>query len=275
MDNGNEMQPLAGSQDEPADGQGGGEEDPVLACGIGSCCCCLLIGLFVLCYSNSPDLSCSSESGMGWNGVIPPMTKSQRPTENRWFRNDVDVFNTQLSNETVIGRWTSAKRWFSGKAYVYSMVVGDAEQVVLKAEVPTGWNWDQSHDFQLYICSDSSQRYKINEDVSAKYKFVIGSKTRNYAISSPAGVKIAESIHEKSDLFTFGGAHWAVDIKAPTGQALAKIEQQSYAETSWFDHKSYSATNYQPEFLPNEVVSFLSAVFDLIKQDQEDEDNND
>ncbi|CAE8619838.1 unnamed protein product [Polarella glacialis] len=178
------------------------------------------------------------------------------------FWNQVDVYDEAVCNTTVIGYWTDVDllfRLFSQYVYFDSSRGG----AVLEAWQP--WGFYMGKRFHLWRCAGAGVEYFIEEDWWARPRFNWDASTK-FNIKKSTGEIVATSQHKISNVWSFGQAAWEGTIESPSGDLIAVMKQDppwsSGFMSLWIWRKWYTK-NLMPDLLPNEVVSFLAAVYDI------------
>ncbi|CAJ1383139.1 unnamed protein product [Effrenium voratum] len=81
----------------------------------------------------------------------------------------------------------------------------------------------------------------------------------------PSGKLVAKSQHKVQDMWSLK-AYWTASLESPAGTAIATLRQETPV-INWFFYgtQKWLMANQRPDLLPNEVVSFLAAVYDIDK----------
>eukprot|EP00930_Biecheleria_cincta_P051584 TRINITY_DN36785_c0_g1_i1.p1 TRINITY_DN36785_c0_g1~~TRINITY_DN36785_c0_g1_i1.p1 ORF type:complete len:294 (+),score=31.54 TRINITY_DN36785_c0_g1_i1:52-882(+) len=213
--------------------------------------------------------SCNAEQGtneLHWNQMIhASTTKSTKAVQLvTLFWDEVDVFDTAVSNTTKIGYWSDLELFFGMvRRYAYTYSSESGQKVVMEAVEP--WGLYAGMRFDLWQCDGTGPEYMLYEDWFAEPWFTWDSKVKIYNIYKGAGFEhIAVSTHEKTDLISFGGSHWKTTISTPSGEVLAHLVQENFWQKGWSAYPSYYSVNLRPDRVPNELVSFMSAIFELL-----------
>jgi hypothetical protein len=284
-----EMSKFSDSEEDSQDEEGGVREalgtsvDKRRASLIGAGCCCLcccvvlggIIATNVALLSKHATCSENSgETGMGWNQILPSNATSQMEYKLfSWFWHQVDVYPGERRNaseeEKKIGFWMDLNLILDLQSR-YAYVNEATEEVQLEARTP--WGFYLGHRYDIWLCQNQEQQYQIEEDYWSRPWFD-WSKTRKYNIKK-AGVIVATSEHHKEDVWSFRGDHWEASVTSTSGQRVAAISQESQSDAGWFQYQRWRSENFLPDIIPNEVVSFLAAVYDINRAKKQEQKQN-
>lgn len=208
---------------------------------------------------------CSSETTSADWGVIPATTSSQRQifAWSNLFYQDVDVFNPIKSNDTRIGYWTDADMFFGlMKNFAYTSVSRYGETLLIRARKP--WGLYLGRRYELWRCGQPGPEYLVQEDWFGRGWNPFNPQFTYNIIEANSGRTIAISNHTISNIWTFGDAHWHIDIGSPGGIQVASLDQESFnVKSSIFSVPRWYTLNMHPEIVPSEVASFIAAVTDI------------
>ena len=232
--------------------------------------CCLCCGLFFLFGAEgiawARQASCNMEQGdqgISWNVVIPPKTTTQMQNGfmTSWLWHQVDVYNENATSTPMIGYWSNLDLFF-GLLQKYAYVQSDVP-TALEAWQPWGFYFGQR--YHVWTCSSLFREYYIEEDYWARPWFSLNAQKIFNIREMPSGVLVARSQHQVADVFSLG-AHWVATVETLAGDAIATLRQEP-PWTWWFlfTYQKWHVENHRPDLLPNEVVSFLAAVYDIDK----------
>eukprot|EP00449_Zooxanthella_nutricula_P002006 CAMPEP_0198509738 /NCGR_PEP_ID=MMETSP1462-20131121/13748_1 /TAXON_ID=1333877 /ORGANISM="Brandtodinium nutriculum, Strain RCC3387" /LENGTH=251 /DNA_ID=CAMNT_0044239049 /DNA_START=140 /DNA_END=892 /DNA_ORIENTATION=- len=228
--------------------------------------------------------SCSSLDGMeiaDWNTMMPANTTMQYlPKFFSFFYHQVDVLDTHGSHVGPVGYWTDLNLFFG---FVNSFVYTDSrgtDRVVMEARAPWGLYLGLRYD--LWRCAgDHEDSYQVTEDYWAKPWFFnwnsekvfnivdkrswdtvakVHSRTENKNPFFPGS--IAKFMHQKHIIVT--------DLK---DDKIAEVIQESQLHAG-FRNRRFFSVNARPDIVPNEVVSFLGAVWEINEAKASESDND-
>lgn len=235
-------------------------------------CCILLLVLFVPLtaefYAWNRLSSCHAQQGVGgvrWNAILPPTTMSQKPIKfSQIFYTEVDVFDDSKSNDTKIGYWTNVDMFFGMfRMYAYSDMTTGSERILLQAKQPWfTFRWGKT--YKLWLCSETGQSYSIEEDVWAEpwFQFLNPEKIYNIRVADTQQL-VGTAKYSRSNAWSLWDAAWGASISAADGTVLSTVQQETLASAGWWSHPRWFSQNFQPSATPNELVSFLAAVYDI------------
>eukprot|EP00928_Gymnodinium_smaydae_P020819 TRINITY_DN18050_c0_g1_i1.p1 TRINITY_DN18050_c0_g1~~TRINITY_DN18050_c0_g1_i1.p1 ORF type:complete len:286 (-),score=41.62 TRINITY_DN18050_c0_g1_i1:246-1103(-) len=213
--------------------------------------------------------SCASEQGtnlLHWNQMIPTQTTktTKVPRAFTFFYDEMDVFDSSVSNTSKIGYWTDMHLfhgWIRRYAYVRSQPTGD--QVVMEAMEPFGLYFGKR--FELWQCDGTGPEYFLKEDIFNEPWFQWNSAVQIYNIYNGKGVHLAISQHVLSNMLSWGNTYWNTTIVTPQGEIVSHLVQETWNQAGWnvWQPPSYFSKNLRPDILPNEVVSFMASIFEL------------
>ncbi|CAJ1383138.1 unnamed protein product [Effrenium voratum] len=235
------------------------------------CCgvfCCLWI-LFITVGSEvvawNRQASCSGKEGDGriqWNAVLPPETATaMRLGIPSLLWHQVDVFNGSTADGQKLGYWSNVDL-FLGNVQKYAYVV-DGEGALLEGWRP--WGVYLGSRYHLWLCSSLVREYAIEEDWWGRPWWSFGTDKIFNIIERPSGKLVAKSQHKVQDMWSLK-AYWTASLESPAGTAIATLRQETPV-INWFFYgtQKWLMANQRPDLLPNEVVSFLAAVYDIDK----------
>lgn len=239
-----------------------------------TCCCaflCLLVLSMLLLIPIGEGFAwyrisqCSSEAHSANWDMIPPASASEMKTWSftNLFWKEVDIFDVSKSNSSRIGYWADADVLFGlFSNFAYSTVSPSGEHPVIRAYKPFGLYLGKR--YELWRCSKQSPEYLIHEDFWSRSFNPFYPQVLFEIIHADSGQTVAISNHTVQEMWSLGDAHWHVEIKTPKGQNIATLDQESFmVKSSWFTSPRWISVNKRPDLVPNEVISFLSAVFDI------------
>lgn len=232
-------------------------------------CGCLLIstmGTEIVAWSR--QASCDAEATNGarqaldWGTVIPQHTVTQMKLGlTNIFWHQVDVYDEKVSNKATIGYWTDVSLFFGFlEKYAYVRTKDGKEETVMEAWKPWGFYFGERYD--VYRCANAAHEYMIEEDYWARPWFNWNAQTIFNIRKSGTQDIVATSKHVIKDAWSMNAA-WAAEIKTWDDKVVAELRQDKFSQTGWFQSQKWHAENFKPDLLPNEVVSFLSAVYDI------------
>lgn len=234
-----------------------------------SCCCLCWCSLFfapllwALVLSYQWGASCQAQKGVGqavWNNLIPTETMSQKKSGfSTVLWEQVDVFNPQLSNSTPIGWWTDEIGMFGN----YNFFEAATGQVLLNGKAPWGVYLGKRYD--LYACNGFGKDYTIQEDWWARnwwFMFWVTPQRKFQITDTSTGSMIAISQNSRERQWSANARYSAEFIEPSTNQVIAYIFQENLGQWTLSDPRWHSK-NLRPDVLPNEILSFLSAVYDI------------
>lgn len=242
------------------------------------CCGCLgCILLVALCAFPSylawkRHSTCSALQGQsteGWNTMLPPNTTMQMlPGFFSFFYHEVDVRPaTASSHDTAkLGFWSDMNVLFALQRYSYTDTRGAAESVTLEARQPWGLYLGMRYD--IWRCAgDQTDGFSIVEDWWARPWFNWQSAATFDIVDHKTGTTIARSnSHKDNGIQGIGLTKYIrskeIDVLDMQGNRIAHTYQQSQIEAG-FSYRRYFVTNLHPQIVPNEVVSFLGAVWEI------------
>lgn len=266
---------LAGdSEPESNDVHGGGSQSEdeshrsVKCWSLGPCALiCLILTLVlikeIVAWTRLANCTQQSKAGtMVWGSTLPNATTLQRPS--LWsniFWKEVGVYNTAQPDAAKLGFWTNVDLLFGiFGMYAYSDS-SHGGSILLQARRPWGVYFGKR--YQVWSCS-SGAAYNINEDYWAEPWFQISSPERIFnIIQADSGKLLAVSKHTLEDIWSFREGHWVANMVSPNGTVIATMQQESAANVGWFLFPKWFTLNYHPEVVPNELVSFMAAVYDI------------
>lgn len=219
-------------------------------------CCCLtaaalagILALQLVAWNQQAHCDVSGTE-MVWSSLLPNKTTMQYHSP--WFAHEVDVYGEAGSREGV---WTDTRLFFGlARGFVFT---DKANRVVLQASKPLGWY--SGLRLSLWSCT-GGDTYRITEDTwRPMFSFGKG----NYFDIVVAGRVVARS-RKYTECASCPSMFQSKQIllEDPQGREIARVVQESQAQAGLASRRYYS-TNLQPELLPNEVVSFLGAAFEI------------
>jgi len=241
------------------------DDKPAVRYGVFGCICCAFI-ILALIVTNIILINLQStcgEAGMGWNEAVPASLTSQMQYKfASFFWHQVNVFDS--ADDKQLGHWQDLNLLFDIQkrfAFVRKNEDGD-EAVQVEARSPFGLYFGTRYN--VWRCAGTQEHeYSIEEDYWSRPWFNWNAE-RKYTIKDLGADKvIATSEHHKDDVLSFRGAHWEATVSSPDGEKIATISQQSQAAAGWFQYAKWTSVNLHSEIVPNEVVSFLAAVYDI------------
>lgn len=205
----------------------------------------------------------ATDEGQRWNFIIPPNTVLQKQLA--WtslFWTQVDVFDSDFSKSPV-GFWTDADLFFGLLSrYAYTTTFNGSASLQLEASRPFGIFFGKR--YELFRCGGGNVSYIIEEDYWNEPWFQFFSwKTIFKVTQRNTGQLVAISTHTRDNMLDIFGAKWTAEIVSPNGTHIASIFQDSFADTDWFQYPPWHTKGLRQDLLPNEVVSFLAAVYDI------------
>eukprot|EP00747_Dinoflagellata_sp_TGD_P060094 gnl/TRDRNA2_/TRDRNA2_151870_c2_seq1.p1 gnl/TRDRNA2_/TRDRNA2_151870_c2~~gnl/TRDRNA2_/TRDRNA2_151870_c2_seq1.p1 ORF type:complete len:277 (+),score=29.25 gnl/TRDRNA2_/TRDRNA2_151870_c2_seq1:42-872(+) len=215
---------------------------------------------------------CSGEP-RPWNSMIPAKTMMQMEFFQTWHR-AVDVYGERDhdDDDDTSGYWEDYI-FISRNKYAF---VQDGS-TILVAWRPWGTIFGILADgYNIERCGDDAHGYLIQEDYWARPWINVNSQKTFNIKESNTGRIVAKSQHSVANwaapsLFQ----HWTSSIKKPTGEVIASIQQDS-RYTDWFQltRQKWYTENKRPDLLPNEIVSFLAAFYDIkeVRKEEEEEE---
>lgn len=230
------------------------------------CFCCLIflyLGAEIAAWAR--QASCNFELGdldVTWNTVIPSKTMTQMDVgifTVFWLQ--VDVYDENSTSAPMIGSWSNLDLLF-GMVEKYAYVQANGP-TVLEAWQPWGIYFGQR--YHVWTCSSLRREYYIEEDWWARPWFSFNSQQIFNIREMPSGRLVAKSQHRKNDAWSWN-AHWTATVESLAGEAIATLRQEA-SNPLWFfgNFQKWWVDNERPDLLPNEVVSFLAAVYDIDK----------
>lgn len=230
------------------------------------CFCCLLFlyfGAEIGAWAH--QASCNLELGdldVTWNTVIPSQTMTQMQLGIGIFTLfwiQVDVYNENSTNAPMIGYWSNLDLLF-GMVEKYAYVQSSGP-TVLEAWQPWGFYFGQR--YHVWTCSSLRREYYIEEDWWAQPWFSLTSQRVFNIRETPSGRLVAKSQHRVQDAWSWN-AHWTATVESLSGEAIATLRQEAI-NPLWFfgTSQKWWVNNERPDLLPNEVVSFMAAVYDI------------
>ncbi|CAE8626969.1 unnamed protein product [Polarella glacialis] len=220
--------------------------------------------------------SCDAKEGQvaaPWGTVVPAATMTQMQsswTNMAWYQ--VDVYDQAVSNTTTLGYWSDVDLLF-GMISKYVYVDSITGRTVLEAWKPGVFFMGKR--FHLARCAGAGAEYFIEEDWWTRQWFNWDASIK-FNIKNSAGEIIATSQRKRSNVWSiFSRNDWQGTIESPNGDLIAALKQEPFTSGDlFFTWQKWHTKNLRPDLLPNEVVSFLSAVYD-IAQKQQTEKNSD
>lgn len=253
----------------PVEGRGSGRHEPGLKLKVMSslmCFCCLIflyLGAEIAAWAR--QASCNFELGdldVTWNTVIPSETMTQMQLGIfTLFWLQVDVYDEHSTNAPMIGSWSNLDLLF-GMVEKYAYVQANGP-TVLEAWQPWGIYFGQR--YHVWMCSSLKREYYIEEDWWARPWFSFNSQQIFNIREMPSGRLVAKSQYRENDSWSWS-EHWTATVESPAGEAIATLRQEAF-NPLWFfgSFQKWWVDNERPDLLPNEVVSFLAAVYDIDK----------
>lgn len=163
-----------------------------------------------------------------------------------------------------LGFWSDINVLFALRRFAYSDTRNGGEDIVLEARAPWGLYMGMRYD--IWRCAgDQSDGYSIVEDWSARPWFNWQKEATFDIISQRTGQKVARSHSRKNNNFPMYSKfirNKEIDVLDLNGNRIAHTYQQSQFDAG-FTYRRYFVTNQKPEIVPNEVVSFLGAVWEI------------
>lgn len=200
-----------------------------------------------------------------WGSIIPATTMSQKPIKfSQLFYHEVDVFDNSKANTPQIGYWTNVDIILGiFQMYAYTDTSAGSERVLLQARKPP-FRIYFGKRYELNLCNEQGRKFLIQEDYWNEPWFQLVSPQLILNISDADTQQvIAVAQYNMTDRWSLFNSSWSGVITAPDGTLLATLQQENLATSGWFANPRWYTQNLQPEILPNEVVSFLSAVYDI------------
>lgn len=244
------------------------------ACCLPSVLCCvtyvflgLVIGAEIVAWNRVSDCGAQHASGVEpWGEVIPNSTVSQKQLAwTNFLWNQVNVFDATTSNATAIGYWTDADILFglaSKYAYTQKLHGDGGEHVLIQAERPWGFYFGKR--YKLWSCTGAKPEYMIEEDFWNEPWFQFFNRQQIFKIiRADTGDVVGISNHTLNNVWSWRGSHWSADVFTANGTHVATLSQETSSQAGWFVHPHWFNNNLRPDLFPNEVVSFLAAVYDI------------
>lgn len=239
--------------------------EPTSQCGIGY----YILGAIILVYflvsflAYESQVKCASGSKLpAWNSMSPNVTSSRLDLDPfSIFWKEVDFFRERPRE--FVGYWSDLDLFFGlMETYTYVQIQGDDQVAVLQAGKPWGLFFGQR--FNIWRCGSPNVEYSIEEDYWGH--FFTTSPTRVFdIIDRSTGERVATSQQQLEDALIPFGSSWEATITGRDKTLIARLDQDSRADTGVVGYAPWHARNERPDLLPNEVVAFMAAIWDIDK----------
>ena len=216
------------------------------------CCALVYFLLFDQVLLWAQDNRCKPEQlgpDGSWNRRIPANTTTQMRSSWR-----VDIYDETTSTEEI-GSWSaSAGMWTRWYTYVPA-----GGPTAFEAIPHRGSYLGDRYD--LRACSNLQEYYSIEEDFRAS-SWLSRNSSKVYNILQMPEAAFVAKCHYSETPVSFFRAYWEASVESRKGEAVSTLRQDSRT-THWFSYRKWRVDNARPDLLPNEVVSFLAAMYDM------------
>lgn len=237
----------------------GGSLDIETKCRLMCCCLICLIPLIQFGLALGKVAACRGEAqsdATTWDPIMPSRLMLQAPSLWDWgewslFTKTVRVYNNDTG--TKIGHWSDENLLLVDQ---YGFL-DEAGEMQLQAKEPWGFYFGKY--YELWRCDGAGPEYIIDEDYWGEPWFSFG-MDKIYDVKIWKGAELTKIATAKKKLDWGWWTFWSAEITATNGTVVATLDQEF---AGWFQNTKWYINNHNPNMIPNSVVAFLAAVFDI------------
>lgn len=235
-----------------------------LLCAFCCCCCCFVLIPLVSTLTSIGLDECPTDVVLPDGGQIFPahVVLKTRPYQfltTGLFWTTTDIYEDETSSRKKLGFWRDYQRLVFWRKWVYT---NDNEDALIHAS-PEAQLFGSR--YRVHHCG-SSNYWTVVENYWGVPFFQFGSQQRLFNVYNETGHHVADCMHQTSSIFD-GLPRWTGIITSAVdkGVEIGRIQQVHIGKNFiiQFTDTEWSVQHYRPELLPDSVVGFLGAMFQL------------